>query len=92
MTDEQELIRDTDNPFRDAGLPEPETKLMKADLTAEIIRILRDAQFNRRESGKANCVQEADISRTRNAQLDRFTIDRLGTILNRFRTGCNKKA
>ena len=54
MTDELELVRGTDNPFRDAGLPEPDTKLMKAGLAAEIIRILRGAKHNRRESGKAH--------------------------------------
>ena len=52
MTDEQELIRGTDNPFRDAGLPEPDTKLMKADLAAEIIRILRERNLTGAKAAK----------------------------------------
>jgi predicted XRE-type DNA-binding protein len=87
MTDELELVRGTDNPFRDVGLPEPDTKLMKADLAAEIMRVLRERAISGAQAAKLTGVQEADISRIRNAQLDRFTIDRLVTILNRLDRG-----
>lgn len=87
MTDELERGRGTDNPFRDAGLPEPDTKLMKADLGAKIIRILRERNITGAKAAKLTGVQEADISRIRNAQLDRFTIDRLVIILNRLDCG-----
>jgi hypothetical protein len=60
--DELDVVRGSDNPFRDAGLSDPDTKLMKADLAAGIMRILR----------------------IRNADLNRFTIDRLVRILNRL--------
>ena len=39
---ELDIVRGSDNPFRDAGLSDPDTKLMKADLAAGIIRILRE--------------------------------------------------
>jgi predicted XRE-type DNA-binding protein len=87
MTDELELVRGTDNPFRDVGLPEPDTKLMKADLAAEIMRVLRERAISGAQAAKLTGVQEADISRIRNAQLDRFTIDRLVTILNHLDRG-----
>ena len=87
MTDELELVRGTDNTFRDVGLPEPDTKLMKADLAAEIMRVLRERNISGAQAAKLTGVQEADISRIRNAQLDRFTIDRLVTILNRLDCG-----
>ena len=87
MTDEMELVRGTDNPFRDVGLPEPDTKLMKADLAAEIMRVLREQNITGAQAAKLTGVQQADISRIRNAQLDRFTIDRLVTILNRLDCG-----
>ncbi len=87
MTDELELVRGTDNPFRDVGLREPDTKLIKADLAAEIIRVLREQKITGAQAAKLTGVQESDISRIRNAQLDRFTIDRLVTILNRLDCG-----
>jgi hypothetical protein len=37
-----EIVRGSDNPFRDVGSPDPDTKLMKADLAAGLIRILRE--------------------------------------------------
>ena len=82
MSDELELVRGTDNPFRDVGLPDHDAKLMKADLAAEIIRILREHELTGAAAAKLAGVQEADISRIRNADLDRFTIDRLVKILN----------
>jgi len=87
MTDELELVRGGDNPFRDVGLPEPDTKLMKADLAAEIMGVLRERNITGAQAAKLTGVQEADISRIRNAQLNRFTIDRLVTILNHLDRG-----
>jgi len=84
MTDVLELVRGTDNPFREADLPESDTKLMKADLAAEIIRILRERKLTGAKAAKLTDVQAVHISRIRNAQLDRFTIDQLVTILNRL--------
>lgn len=82
MSDELELIQGTDNPFRDVGLSEPDTKLMKADLAAEIIRTLRERQMTSTQAATLAGVQEADIVCIRNADLDSFTIDQLVGILN----------
>jgi predicted XRE-type DNA-binding protein len=82
MGDELDLVRGTENPFRDVSLPDHDTKLMKADLAAEIIRILRERDLTGAAAARLTRVQEADISRIRNADLDRFTIDRLVKILN----------
>ena len=50
-----EVVRGSDNPFRDVGLPDADTKLMKADLAAEVIRILRERALpaQRRRSSPA---------------------------------------
>ena len=84
MSDDMDIVKGTDNPFRDAELSEPDTKLMKADLAAEIVRILREQNLTGAKAARIADVQEADISRIRNAQLGRFTIDRLVTILGRL--------
>ena len=84
MSDELELVRGSDNPFRDLGLRDPDTQLMKADLAALILRVLRERRLGGAEAARLAGVQEADISRIRNADLNRFTIDRLVRILNRL--------
>jgi phage-related protein/predicted XRE-type DNA-binding protein len=85
MSDEElDLMRGSDNPFRDVGLSDPDTKLMKADLAAGILRILRERGLSGAKAAELARVTEADISRIRNADLNRFTIDRLVKILNRL--------
>jgi predicted XRE-type DNA-binding protein len=84
MTEELELVRGSDNPFQDVGLPEADTKLIKADLAAEIVGILREKPLTGAAAAKLAGVQTADISRIRKADLSRFTIDRLVNILNRL--------
>jgi predicted XRE-type DNA-binding protein len=82
--DKLEIVRGSDNPFRDAGLPDPDTSLMKADLAAEIIRVLREQALAGAKAAELAGVPEADISRIRHADLGRFTIDRLVKVLNRL--------
>jgi predicted XRE-type DNA-binding protein len=79
-----EIVRGSDTPFRDAGLSDPDTKLMKADLAAGIARVLRERKLSGARAAALAGVNEADISRIRNADLNRFTIDRLVRILNRL--------
>jgi predicted XRE-type DNA-binding protein len=88
MTDDAlNILRGSDHPFRDAGLSDPDTKLMKADLAAGIIHILRERELSGARAAALAGVTEADISRVRNADLNRFTIDRLVRILNRLDSG-----
>lgn len=77
-----EIVRGSDNPFRDVGLPDADTELMKADLATAIVRILRERNLTGARAAELAGVNEADISRIRRASLDRFTIDRLVKILN----------
>jgi predicted XRE-type DNA-binding protein len=84
MSDELELVRGSENPFADVGLPEADTKLIKADLAAEIVGVLRERHLTGAAAAKLVGIQTADISRIRNADLARFTIDRLVHILNRL--------
>jgi predicted XRE-type DNA-binding protein len=84
MSDDLELVRGRDSPFEDVVLPEADTKLIKADLAAEIIATLRERRLTGRAAAKLAGVQTADMFRIRHADLSRFTIDRLVTILNRL--------
>jgi hypothetical protein len=74
MTDDElEIVRGSDNPFRDAGLGDADIKLMKADLATGIIRVLREGNVSGARAAALAGVSEADISRIRNADLNRFT-------------------
>jgi predicted XRE-type DNA-binding protein len=84
MSEDLELVRGGANPFEEVGLPKADAKLIKADLAAEIIAILRERRVTGAAAAKLAGVQTADLSRIRHADLSRFTIDRLVTILNRL--------
>lgn len=82
--DDFEIVRGTGNVFADFGDPDAETKLMKARLAAEILTVLDERSLTVREAQKITGVAAADISRVRNADLAKFTLDRLLRILHRL--------
>ena len=66
MSEDLEMVRGSDDPFEDMGLPEADAKLIKADLAAEIIAILRELRLTVAAAAKLAGVQTADMSRIRN--------------------------
>jgi len=84
MNDELELVWGSDNPFKDAGIPNADIELIKADLAAEIVRVLRERDFVEAEAATLAGVQPVEIARIRKADLDRFTIDQMIRILSRL--------
>lgn len=84
MSDEIEIVRGSGNVFRDFGHPNADLEQLKAILAAKIIGVLDDQEISVRKAQAATGIAAADFSRIRNAQLDRFTVDRLMTILNRL--------
>jgi predicted XRE-type DNA-binding protein len=79
-----EIIRGTGNVFADLGYPDADLRQLKANLAANIIGVLDDRRISVRKAQAATGIAAADFSRIRSAQLDRFTVDRLMTILNRL--------
>jgi len=84
MSEPLEVIRGTGNVFRDTGIPNPDVEQTKAILAAEIVRILDEEALSVRAAQKRTGVAYADFSRIWNADLDRFTIDRLMIVLGRL--------
>jgi predicted XRE-type DNA-binding protein len=84
MSDEIEIVKGSGNAFRDFGHPNADLEHLKAILAAKIIGVLDDQEISVRKAQAATGIAAADFSRIRNAQLDRFTVDRLMTILNRL--------
>ena len=78
---ELELVEGSGNVFRDLGDPDADLKHTKAILAADIISALDDSGLTVRKAGEATGFAAADYSRIRNANLDRFTIDRLMRML-----------
>ena len=79
-----ELVRGSGNVFRDFGHPSPDVAQLKAILAAEIIKALDRMKLTVRAAHAITGVAAADFSRIRNADLSRFTVDRLVSILNRL--------
>jgi predicted XRE-type DNA-binding protein len=84
MTDDLEVMRGSGNVFADFGDGDAEAKKMKADIAAEIIATLNKRGLTARAGAKLAKVDAADIQRIRNADLSRFTIDRLVRIAYRL--------
>ena len=84
MKEEIEIVRGSGNLFRDMGLPDAELRQLKALLAAEIIKTLDAGQLTVREAQVQTGIAAADFSRIRTVKLDRFTVDRLMTILDRL--------
>ncbi len=79
-----EVARGSGNVFRDLGHRNPDAEQLKAILAAEIIKALDREGLTVRAAHAQTGIAAADFSRIRNADLARFTIDRLMSILNRL--------
>ena len=79
-----EVVRGTGNVFRDLGSKNPDADQFKAILATEIIKVLDRERLTVRQANARTQIAAADFSRIRNADLDRFTVDRLMAILNRL--------
>ena len=84
MSDDMDIIRGTGNVFRDLGHPDADREQLRALLAARIIGVLDDRKLTVRAAQEVTGVAAADFSRIRKANLGRFTIDRLMTILARL--------
>jgi predicted XRE-type DNA-binding protein len=84
MNDDFELIRGSGNVFRDFGHRNASVEKARAILAAEIIRTLDERGLSTREAEKLTGVSHSEFSRIRNARLERFTLDRMITILGKL--------
>ena len=78
------VIRGSGNVFHDLGRDNADAQQFKAILAAEIIKALDRDGLSVRAAHSRTGIAAADFSRIRNADLGRFTIDRLMSIVNRL--------
>jgi predicted XRE-type DNA-binding protein len=81
MSDDMDIIRGSGNVFRDLGIPDADREQLRALLAAQIIGVLDDRKLTVRAAHEMTGFAAADFSRIRRANLGRFTIDRLMSIL-----------
>lgn len=77
LEEEIELVDGSDNVFADFGSPDAERKWLRTIIAAEIVKSLNERKLTVRQGAKLAGCDPADLQRIRNADLSRFTIDRL---------------
>ncbi len=78
------VARGSGNVFHDLGRKNADAEQFKAILAAEIIKDLDREHLTVRAAHGRTGIAAADFSRIRNADLGRFTVDRLMSIINRL--------
>src|SRR5258707_14980331 len=86
-----EVVRGSGNAFRDLGHKSADVEQFKAILAAEIIKALDREGLTVRAAHGRTGMAAADFSRIRNADLGRFTVNRLMSIINRLGAGIEVK-
>jgi len=84
MTRDIDLVRGNGNVFRDFGRPDADLEQLRSILAARILRVLDERGLSVRKAKEITGIAAADFSRIRCANLERFTVDRLMTILARL--------
>jgi predicted XRE-type DNA-binding protein len=79
-----DVVRGSGNVFRDLGHKNADAEQFKAILAAEIIKAVDREGLTVRAAHRRTGIAAADFSRIRNADLGRFTVDRLMAIINRL--------
>src|ERR1035441_310780 len=78
------VVRGSGNVFRDLGRKNADAEQFKAILAAEIIKALDREDLSVRAAHSRTRITAADFSRIRKTKLQRLTVDRLMSILNRL--------
>ncbi len=84
MKERLEVIRGSGNVFRDLNVPNADVEQLKSILAVEIIKALDAQGLSVRAAHRLTGFAAADYSRVRNANLVRFTVDRLMMMINKL--------
>ena len=86
MSEEVKFEPSSGNVFKDMGFSnaEAERELVKADLALAIYSILKERKLTQAKAGEILGVNQSDVSRLKNGDFDRFSVERLFAFLNRL--------
>jgi predicted XRE-type DNA-binding protein len=69
--------KSTGNVFADLGLPHPEQELLKARLTLQIYRLIKQRGLKQTEAGKILGIQQPHVSALMRNRAGAFSVERL---------------
>ena len=86
MSEDVKVEQSSGNVFKDVGFSDTEAEraLLKTDLAFEIHNIIEARKLTQAKAGKILGIDPSDISRLKAGDFNRFSIERLFTLLNRF--------
>ncbi len=86
MSEDVKFEQSSGNVFKDIGFSdaEAERELLKADLAFEIYSILEGRKLTQAKAREILGINQSDVSRLKNGDFDRFSVERLFTFLNRL--------
>lgn len=84
MTDEPRFTESSGNVFADLGLPEPGTRLAKAELARSISAIIDQRGLTQTEAAALLGIDQPKVSAITRGRLVDFSLDRLLTLVNRL--------
>ena len=86
MSGDVKVEQNSGNVFKDLGFSnaKAERALLKADLAIEIYNIIEAQKPTQAKAGKILGIALSDISRLKKGDFNRFSVERLFTLLNRF--------
>ena len=81
------IHRSSGNVFADLRIPNPEQYLAKAELAAQILKIVQKRRLTQQATGELLGIPQPKVSALLNGRLDGFSSDRLFRFLNAL--GCD---
>jgi len=87
MTDDDSIVRGSDNLFADLGFPDAETHLLKAGLVTRIRAIVTQSQLTQTEAARRMGLSQPDVSRLLRGQFRDVSVERLMRMLTKL--GCD---
>ncbi len=84
MSETIEIIRGSDNIYKDFNLPDADVRQTKVLLASEIVKVLENRGLSTRQAQKQTGVDHSVFVRLRKPNLKGMTIDRLINILNKL--------
>jgi predicted XRE-type DNA-binding protein len=87
MTADTQIHDSSGNVFADLGIRNPDEYLAKAELAAQILRVVQRRRLNQAAAGRILGISQPKVSNLLNGRLDGFSTDRLLRFLNHL--GCD---
>ena len=84
MERDVEATLSSGNVFADLGLPNPEERLLKAQLLVQIKRFVAQKGWTQSQAAEAIGLDQPKVSKLLRGRLTEFSVERLLTILNRL--------